>query len=429
MSLEAARARRLVEARLGRPPQDAVEAAVVLEAWAGVPAQRALETARLMMPKQPAGPAASATVPAKPERPPGLLLEGTAFIVTVCAIALWAEPLTAELGVSAVKRALGLALPLTLALQWALLCRHLGRPSGLAGLAQRRGALALAAVALVAVPAALFGSAGALAGLLTVTWTSGSIVIRRGWATVYCGVAVASVPVMLAGAPAPEVVAVVAAAIAATAAWALTTAGAGAAVPGRWGRTLSAAATGGGIGILLVGDPSVGWTGTAAPALALLPSAAGALWAGQHLWQLPDAFARSLAGVPACEALDGPAPFGPLLAALWRLALPTVVGSLILLALAPVIGTGSAGVLAGFGVVALATLLVSLLESFGRPGAAAAGIAFGVAAELLVRQAGTTFAGAALLCGGAFALLVLLPAVSALLAQPARTLATTLWIT
>ncbi len=424
MSLEAARARRLVEARLGRPPQDALEAAVVLEAWAGVPAQRALETARLMMPKQAAEPAESATVPATPERPPGLLLEGTAFIVTVCAIALWAEPLTEALGVNAVRRALGLALPLTLALQWALLCRHLGRPSGLAGLAHRRGALVMAAVGLLAVPFALFGAAGVLAGLLTVTWTSGSIVIRRGWAALYCGVAVASVPVMLAGAPAPAVVAVVAAIIAGAAALALTTAGDGAAIPGRWGRTLSAAATGGGIGILLVGDPSVGWTASAAAALALLPSAAGALWAGQHLWKLPDAFARSLAGVPVCEAVDGPAPVGPLFAALWRLVLPTVVGSLALLAL----GSGNAGVLAGFGVVALATLLVGLLESFGRPGVAAAGIAFGLTAELLVREADTTFAGAALLCGGAFAVLVLLPAVFTLLAQPARTLATTLWI-
>ncbi len=125
-------------------------------------------------------------------------MEGTAFIVTVAAIALWAEPLVDALGVDAVKRALGFALPLTLALQWALMTRHLGRPSGLAGLVERRGALALTAVVLVAVPAALLGPAGALAGLLTVTWTGGSILIRRGWAAGYCAVVAAAVPAMLA---------------------------------------------------------------------------------------------------------------------------------------------------------------------------------------------------------------------------------------
>ena len=103
-----ARARRLVEARLGRPPQDALEAAVVLEAWAGVPAQRALETARALMPRARRRRRSSArAAPATAQRPPGIALEGAAFLVTVVAIALWAEPLAAALGVGAVERALG----------------------------------------------------------------------------------------------------------------------------------------------------------------------------------------------------------------------------------------------------------------------------------------------------------------------------------
>jgi hypothetical protein len=436
MSPDAGRTRRLVEARLGRPPQDALEAAVVLEAWAGVPAQRALETARAMMPRLPAEPLASTAKPAPSRRPPGLLLEGTAFIVTVAAIALWAEPLAAALGVGAVTRALGLALPLTLALQWALVTRHLGRPSGLAGLVSRRGALALAAAVLVAIPAALLGPAGALAGLLTVTWTGGSILIRRGWAAAYCAVVAAAVPAMLLGAPALDVVAAVAAITVAAATWGLTTAGGvRAAIPGRWCRTLASGLTGAGIGVVLVGDPSVSWTGGAAPALALLPSAAGALWAGQHLWKLADAFPRALAGVPACEAPAAPAarwpaPFTTLLAAVWRLVALTAAGSAALLALTPWLGAGaSVGVLAGFGSVALATLLVGLLVSLGRPSLAGAGVAGAVAAELVARLGDAPFAGAALLAGGTVAVLVLLPAALALLARPARTLATTLWIT
>jgi hypothetical protein len=437
MSQDVGRTRRLVEARLGRPPQDALEAAVVLEAWAGVPAQRALETARALMPRLPAQPLASSSKPVASRRPPGLLLEGTAFIVTVAAIALWAEPLAEALGVDAVKRALRLALPLTLALQWALMTRHLGRPSGLTGLVARRGALVLTAVVLVTVPAALLGAPGALAGLLTVTWTSGSILIRRGWAAGYCAVVAAAVPAMLLGAPALGVVAAVAAITVAAATWGLTTAGAwSAAIPGRWSRTLASGLIGAGIGVVLVGDPSVSWTGGAAPALALLPSAAGALWAGQHLWKLADAFPRSLAGVPACEAPAArpaphwPAPLTTLLAAVWRLGALTAVGSAALLALTPWLGAGaSVGVLAGFGIVALATLLMGLLVSLGRPSVAAAGVAGAIAGELVARQGDVPFPGAALLAGGTLAVLVLLPAALALLARPARTLATTLWIT
>jgi hypothetical protein len=431
MSPDVTRARRLVEARLGRPPQDAVEAAVVLEAWAGVPAQRALETARALMPDRPAAPLVSHTAPTTSQRPPRLVLEGLTFIVTVAAIALWAEPLADALGVGAVKQALGLALPLTLALQWALLTRHLGRPSGLAGLVGRRGALAVAAVAVVALPTALLGSAGTLAGLLTVTWTGGSILIRRGWALGYCAVVAAAVPAILAGVSAPDAVAAVAVITALATALALTTTTAsGSVIPGRWSRTGGAALTGAGIGVLLVGDASVGWSTSAAPALALLPSAAGALWAGQHLWKLADAFPKALAGVPACDETDGPhwpAPLATLGSAIWRLVALTTAGSAALLVLGS--DPSSVGVLAGFGAIALASLLVGLLESLGRPSFAAAGVAAGVVAELLVRLAGAPFDGAALLAGGTVAVLVQLPAALALLSRPARTLATTLWIT
>ena len=82
----------------------------------------------------------------------------------------------------------------------------------------------------------------------------------------------------------------------------------GAVVPGRWSRTAGAALTGAGLGALLVGDPTVGWTAGAVPALALLPSAAGGLWAGHYLWRLADAFPRALSGVPAC---GGGAPVRP----------------------------------------------------------------------------------------------------------------------
>ena len=96
--LEPADGELIVEARLGRPPQDMLEAAVVLEAWAGVPgAERAGRRARLM-PEVPRTPQPSVgRLPAPSVHQAGLL-PGAAFIVTVIAIACWASPLASSLG-------------------------------------------------------------------------------------------------------------------------------------------------------------------------------------------------------------------------------------------------------------------------------------------------------------------------------------------
>ena len=82
--------------------------------------------------------------------------------------------------------ALILALPVTLALQWGLRSRYLSRPKGLAQLGRRPWMLLLGAVALVAVPSALLGLSGAVAGLLTLTWTGGTILIRRALVARLC---------------------------------------------------------------------------------------------------------------------------------------------------------------------------------------------------------------------------------------------------
>src|SRR4051794_29393343 len=135
--MELVDARLLVEARLGREPQDMLEAAVVLEAWAGVPAQAALAAASATMPAEPALPQPSVgRLPRLRERD-GVLLDGAAFMLTVVAIACWTAPLAADAGLRTVERALVLALPLTLALQRALGSRFLDRPQGIAQLAAR----------------------------------------------------------------------------------------------------------------------------------------------------------------------------------------------------------------------------------------------------------------------------------------------------
>ena len=141
--LSALQARRIVEARLGREPQDMLEAAVVLEAWAGVGADEALAHGREMMAWAPSAPKPSAgACPATPEharhRDRGARRSSSSSSRSRC----WAAPLSDRLGAGVVERALIIALPATLALQWGLASRYLGRPEGLAHLGRRRFLLA-----------------------------------------------------------------------------------------------------------------------------------------------------------------------------------------------------------------------------------------------------------------------------------------------
>lgn len=424
MSPQTERSGRLVEARLGRPPQDMLEAAVVLEAWAGVPAQKALETARGLMPAQPAEPRPSVSKRQASRPRTGVVLEGAAFVLTVLAIALWAAPLATALGAPVVERALKLALPVTLALQWGLRSRYLGRPKGLLEFARHRRAIALGAAAIVVLPALALGESGALAGLLTLTWTAGTVLIRRRWYAVYGAIVIAATPAMLLLAPVPVLAAAAALTVAAVALALRPGATGDPASPGRWTRAGGGTLIGLGIGLLLVSDPSVTWTAGTSPALALLPSTIASLWAGHRLWTLEHLIPHAVTGVAVGARVSGRGPLIGLFGSIARLVLLTTALSAALLVYA---GPSRAGLLAAFGLLALATLLASLLEGLGRAQWAVAGVLAGVAAELLTPPG--AFPGAPLTVGAAVAVLVLLPPALALLARPARTLATALWIT
>lgn len=433
--LRAADAEVLVEARLGRRPQDMLEAAVVLEAWAGLPAQTALAAARrLMPPTLPAPQASVGRLPASSARD-GMVVEGLALVITVIAIACWTAPLCSSLGASVVEQGLLFALPLTLALQWGLRARYLDRTDALVQLADRRWLLLIGAGAATALPAVAFGDAGALAGLLTVTWTGGTILVRRHWAALYAAGVLLATPAMIAG---TRVFAVLAA-IAALTVIAVAAALHGRARPdfrvaGHRERMLIAVAIGASLGLMLVLDDSVSWTEGAVPALALLPSAVAGFWGGYHLRHLEMAIPRALSGVSAQNAAPRRTawpPLGVLLGAIMRLVSLCAVLSFALLALTPWLGASSrgAGILAGFGALAVATLLVSLLESMGRGRWALAAVASAAAVEAVVRVADAgTFPGTGLLAGGALAIVLALPSVVAQLSRPASTLATALWI-
>jgi hypothetical protein len=185
---------------------------------------------------------------------------------------------------------------------------------------------------------------------------------------------------------------------------------------------------------VLVLDRSVSWTTGALPALALVPSTVAALLAGFHLRRLEWAIPQALSGVAATGAADGRlgrAPTSVLLGALLRLLVLSAALSAVLLWLSPWLGESAraAGVMVGFALVALASMLVGLLESLGRGRWALVAVACGAVAEALVALSDVDpFAGVGLVVGGGVIVVLALPVVGALLHRPASTLATALWI-
>ena len=440
-ALEPQEARPIVEARLGREPQDMLEVAVVLEAWAGVPAGEALDAGAAAHAVLSAPPRSRARAGCRHRRArPASRFEALAFVAAVVAMACWAGPLAAEPGRTdgperadrgAAAHALAAvvpAQPLPGAPAWARQPRAM--PWVLAGVA----------VALVGLPSAALGADGAVAALLTLTWTAGTILIGRRWSAAYAAAVGLATVAMLEGLLPLAVLAVVATATTAAAVVAAVRAAARRRVtearyPGRWGRALTAGTIGAGLGVLLVADSGVTWTMGPVPALALLPSTVASFWGGYHLWQFQQAVPRSLRGIAVTQrtarGLAWPR-LRILVGAVARLVCAAAALSAALVLAASCLGwtVAGLGVLFGFGLIALATLLVSLLESVGRAGWALLAVAAGISAEVAFGAlVDAPFAGAGLVLGAAVAVVVVLPPSVALLTRPATTLATSLWIT
>jgi hypothetical protein len=192
-----------------------------------------------------------------------------------------------------------------------------------------------------------------------------------------------------------------------------------------------AGALGAALGVLLVGDPTVSWSAGAAPALFLAPAAIAGWWAGHHLRRLGHAIPATACGVPAegAATADGHEPLLILAGGLARMVAAAAALSALLAALAPALGVQAGGhVLLGFGLVALATLLVGLAETLGRGGAALAILCGGALVEILLAHAAGATPGTGLVVGGALVAAATLPLVVVPLARPATTLATVLWI-
>jgi hypothetical protein len=437
-SPESQYAQGVIQARLGRGAQDVLEAAVVLEAWGGVRANTALGLGSRIVPPKPPSWAPGRMSTEEPGRRDSVLAEALALIMAIVAVASWAGPLSRQIGTSVLEHAIVIALPMTLALQWAIRSRYLSRRSGLASLAHDR--VALCTVALLGIEAPLLlllPSYGPLAAMFVAIWVGGTVLARRGWALSYGLLLVCAVIGLQARLSAYPLLEGLTAVIVVAGVIAVRSGGGRSDEPaGRLGRALWAGAIGAVLGGLLVGDSSLGWgVHGAFPALALLPSVLGSFWGGYHLWQFYDAIPRSLQGVALEQANErnvSGAAMGIFLGSLLRLLGTTVVLSALVILIGEwTSGTSRWSLFVGFGCVALVTLLVNLLESFAYARWALFAALVSLAAELLLSKlvlAHATVPGMPLIVGGSAGILVALPPLIRLLLRPGRILATSLWV-
>lgn len=429
---ESKRARDLAEARLNRPVQDSLEAAIVLEAWAGESPIDALELGPGVV--RADNNQSDSDGSHRPDRTvPNSLLGGFGLVVAIVMIASWAAPIANALGPRTWEATLKLALPISLGFEWLLLTRF---PSHENGLEVHPRELTASLLMLLGAMSALatFGAHEQLAGALVITWVCGAVLIMRGWSAAYV-VIVLSVTLALHGGTAPigTLALSAATAFAATIA-AIWTATPSYVSPATWVRTLGGALIGTGLGLMLVFDKSVGWGfNGSVPAIALIPSAVGSLWGCYHLSMLFSTVPSSLTKVAATHAdrvdLRG-ATLRTLNGALMRLFMATIVLSAACVVLGRwTSGTVTISLFAAFGMFGLATMLVTLLVTIRRTGLATLAVICGLVLEFTLESIFTHGRpGLFLLAGSGMVEIIVIPPVVFLFSRPGRTLATGLWL-
>jgi hypothetical protein len=431
-------ARAFVEARLGRSPRDALEAAVVLEAWGGIRSERALELGELLVADVERRTTPEDRCRIDPPPPAPLrFLDHVGLVVIVAVVALVSDACAAQLDGRAVSIAWKVALPISLALQWTLRRRHLTERTRLGTM--RKGAVAMTvAVTLIAtILPLLLGESGVMAAMLVVVWVGAMIVALRGWALAF-GAVLALAATTLGGAiPALSALGGLAAATLVLCAVGIASAPVDPGEPAPWRKVVPAGAVGAGFGLILVSDRTVGWgVEGALPVLAYLPSFVGGLWASVHartIWQaVPHAARETSIGGDERRSLTDP-PGVVLAGATVRLAAVVLPLSALLVGwTVRVEGQADAaiGILTGFAIVALASVLVGILDACNETTWALAAVGLGCIGALAARSLpdATLPAGGTLMIGGAIAVVTATPPIVQMIRRPGRKLATTLFI-
>jgi hypothetical protein len=433
-----AHAEAVLEARLGRPARDMLEATVVLEAWTGRPAQSAMSAARnLVTLDAPPVRSLSSVDPFGDGDQTSVVAEGVTLVLLIVTIAAWATPISKHLGPNVLSHAIRVALPIAVALQWGLRSRYLGRPHGIALLARDGLGFWAALLLVIDVPLVLRPPWGPVAAMLVPIWVGGAILIRRGWGLIYAVVLVVATVAMIENVAPPDLMLGILTAITLLMCFAAVRSRRKQSTSARAGsvsRALMASLIGGVLGALLVADPSLGWgVHGAYPAVALVPSVIGSYWGGYYLWHFYEAVPRGLRGVSLKGAgglgLADPA-MSIFVGALVRLVGATAVLSALVIVLSDAFkGTDSVSVFIAFGCAGTASMLIGMLEAFSLQAAALIAATAALATEIALTQLVHPHApGASLAIGATVGVVLTLPPLLVRLARSGRVLATTLWI-
>ncbi len=291
-----------VAAKLARPPSDALEARVVLEAWGGVrpDAARAVAPAAVDAWSGTDGTVVTSRRRAE-EASPETAADALMLAAAVLATAVWATLLATAARPGAATEGWRVALPLSIAIQWVLARRHLV-PAGLGGLrADGVWMWGLGTVAGVVVATVLVESQVALVVSLTVPWLVVPLIVRRGWwlpAAAVLGASGALIPLV----PVVPLAAATALVLLATLLAAITTAPPARSELPPWRCVALAAPAGAMAGLLLAFAIGGSWdAGVAIVIASMLPSLAAGILSARQLARLWVAVPEALASVNILE--------------------------------------------------------------------------------------------------------------------------------
>ncbi len=392
----------VAEVRLGRAPQDPLQTAVVLEAWAGRTQVEALPEARSLRP------APVTELPRPPRRTDAdHSVDVNEFLILLAILASafgWIRPLERILD-QGLDEVIVWALPLALGLDRALRLRYLSVDT-LRALSDELPRLNLAIAALIGVVS--FISTPVLVGLcLTVIWGEAAVFVRRGWAWMYVLlIGGTSLWFMIGG---DELVALVTCTAAVAVITNICALGAEGERPvlEPLSLTFASALIGVSAGVMITSDLDM-WIGTDVPTAAsvLFVSLTG-WWASARLatiWsELPDQLQR--VRLRDRQGWTGVLVGGPVVEAVLRLTAPTTA---ILIVYAVLGEWRTVGVVSGFAVLALAMLLTGLVTSARYWAQAAAMFVAGAVVSLVLPA---WWPGSTLLIGAA------IPAIGAAIAS------------
>ena len=347
----------LVLAKLDRPPQDPLHAAVVLEAWAGQPSAKTLQDTEQMD-------ASRIPMMGPSLRPVPVdnlidIKEFTVLVTVLASVFLWLPALRDLLGADTVSTTMAWALPVALAIDRGLRVRYLAT-----GHVQtiNPAMWALNGVALAVLGTAwLISDAEQIGASLAIIWGYAGVLAIRKWPLAYINIVIAVASwLYFDGSVVVGLTVGAAAVLAATTAAVLTTSSEQR-IPETFWITVAAAITGASAGVLLTSERDL-WTDRSwwLGAAVLLVSLSG-WWASARitqLWvELPSQLAsvtidddrRQWGGLVVSSAVAG---------ALSRVVLPTYV---LLLALVVIGETGAAILVGAFAMFSVSMLLLGLV--------------------------------------------------------------------